>query len=49
MTAIACKDLCKTFHQGDAVITGLDHVSINIESGEFVCLSGPSGSGKTTC
>ena len=48
MTAIACKDLCKTFHQGDAVITGLDHVSINIESGEFVCLSGPSGSGKTT-
>ncbi|SMF29149.1 putative ABC transport system ATP-binding protein [Alteromonadaceae bacterium Bs31] len=48
MTAISCKDLCKTFHQGDATITGLDHVSIEIESGEFVCLSGPSGSGKTT-
>ncbi len=48
MTAISCKELCKTFHQGDASITGLDHVSINIESGEFVCLSGPSGSGKTT-
>ncbi|WP_075185152.1 ABC transporter ATP-binding protein [Teredinibacter haidensis] len=48
MTAITCKNLCKTFHQGEAVITGLDQVSIAIESGEFVCLSGPSGSGKTT-
>jgi len=48
MTAIRCKNLCKTFHQGEASITGLDHVSIDIESGEFVCLSGPSGSGKTT-
>lgn len=48
MTAIACKNLCKTFTQGDATITGLDHVSLTIESGEFVCLSGPSGSGKTT-
>ena len=48
MTAISCKNLCKTFHQGDATIIGLDHVSIEIEAGEFVCLSGPSGSGKTT-
>ncbi|TVZ38852.1 putative ABC transport system ATP-binding protein [Alteromonadaceae bacterium 2753L.S.0a.02] len=48
MTAIRCSNLCKTFVQGDQTITGLDHVSIDIESGEFVCLSGPSGSGKTT-
>ena len=48
MSAIHCHQLCKTFHQGDEVITGLDHVDITIESGEFVCLSGPSGSGKTT-
>ncbi|MFT5259295.1 MAG: putative ABC transport system ATP-binding protein [Arenicella sp.] len=48
MTAISCKDLCKTFVQGDQVVTGLDHVSIDIQSGEVVCLSGPSGSGKTT-
>jgi len=40
--------LCKTFKQGDETITGLDHVDISIEVGEFVCLSGPSGSGKTT-
>ena len=48
MTAIICRDLCKTFTQGEEVITGLDRVSLSIESGEFVCLSGPSGSGKTT-
>lgn len=46
--AIICKDLCKTFTQGDQTITGLDHVTISIEQGEFVCLSGPSGSGKST-
>jgi len=48
MSAILCHQLCKTFTQGDEVITGLDHVDITIEEGEFVCLSGPSGSGKTT-
>ncbi len=48
MTSIVCKDLCKTFQQGDEIITGLDNVSITIEKGDFVCLSGPSGSGKTT-
>lgn len=48
MTAITCRNLCKTFHQGEEVITGLDSVSLRIEPGEFVCLSGPSGSGKTT-
>ncbi len=48
MSAIICKELCKTFHQGEQVITGLDHVSIEISEGSFTCLSGPSGSGKTT-
>ena len=48
MTSIVCKDLCKTFQQGDEIITGLNNVSITIEKGDFVCLSGPSGSGKTT-
>jgi putative ABC transport system ATP-binding protein len=48
MSAIHCHQLCKTFRQGDETITGLDHVDITIERGEFVCLSGPSGSGKTT-
>jgi len=48
MTAIRCKELCKYFQQGDAVIKALDHVNLDIEEGEFICLSGPSGSGKTT-
>jgi len=48
LSTIVCKNVCKTFHQGDEVITGLDHVSIEIGEGDFVCLSGPSGSGKTT-
>ena len=48
MAAISCKDLCKYYQQGDSVIKGLDHVSLEIEQGSFICLSGPSGSGKTT-
>ena len=48
MSAIRCVQLCKTFRQGDELITGLDHVDLVIEEGGFVCLSGPSGSGKTT-
>jgi len=48
MSSIVCTDLCKTFQQGDEIITGLDRVSIEIDAGDFVCLSGPSGSGKTT-
>ena len=48
MKSITCRSLCKTFRQGEQIITGLDHVSLDIDEGEFVCLSGPSGSGKTT-
>lgn len=48
MTSISCKDLCKYYQQGDAVVKGLDHVSLEIDQGSFICLSGPSGSGKTT-
>lgn len=48
MAEIICKDLCKTYRQGDAEIRALDHLSISIDPSSFVCLSGPSGSGKTT-
>lgn len=48
MSAVKCIDLCKTYRQGDQDIKALDHVSIDIERGGFVCLSAPSGGGKTT-
>ena len=48
MTAVRCIDLCKTYRQGDVDIKALDHVSLDIEKGGFVCLSAPSGGGKTT-
>jgi putative ABC transport system ATP-binding protein len=48
MTAVRCVDLCKTYRQGEEDIKALDHVSIDIKHGGFVCLSAPSGGGKTT-
>jgi putative ABC transport system ATP-binding protein len=48
MTAVRCVDVCKTYRQGDQDIKALDHVSIDVQEGGFVCLSAPSGGGKTT-
>lgn len=48
MANIVCKELCKTYRQGDTEVHALDHVTMDIEQGSFMCLSGPSGSGKTT-
>ncbi len=45
---VRCENLVRKFKQGDAEVVGLDHVSVAINQGDFVCLSGPSGSGKTT-
>ncbi len=48
MLAVRCVDLCKTYRQGEEDIKALDHLSIEIQEGGFVCLSAPSGGGKTT-
>jgi len=48
MSDVRCVDLCRTYYQGDQTIKALDHVTLDIESGGFVCLSAPSGGGKTT-
>ena len=48
MTAVRCVDLCKTYRQGDQDIKALDHLSLEVGEGGFVCLSSPSGGGKTT-
>ena len=48
MSCIRCIDLCKTYTQGEVDVTALDHVTLDIDEGGFVCLSAPSGGGKTT-
>ena len=45
MAAISIRDLCVDF--GGAVLA-VDHVSLEIPSGQFVAIVGPSGCGKTT-
>lgn len=42
------KNVSKTYHIGDSVIRALDHVSLEVDQGEFVAIMGPSGSGKST-
>jgi putative ABC transport system ATP-binding protein len=48
MTAVRCVYICKTYRQGEVDIKALDHLSIEVGKGEFVCLMSPSGGGKTT-
>ncbi len=40
--------LTKTYGAGDALVTALDHVSVDLYGGEFTAVMGPSGSGKST-
>jgi len=42
-------DVVKTYRKGnEPPIKAIDHVSLAIDSGEFVAILGPSGSGKST-
>ena len=46
---IEFQDVCKTYYMGDSVVRAADHISMQIQQGEFVAIVGQSGSGKSTC
>ncbi|HEY3322452.1 MAG TPA: ABC transporter ATP-binding protein [Planctomycetota bacterium] len=48
MSLIECRKLTKSYKKGDNLITPLQDLDLDVESGHFVALMGPSGSGKTT-
>lgn len=48
MAVLEVKDLCKVYGEGDTAVHAVDHVSFEVEKGEFVAIVGASGSGKST-
>ena len=48
MSYITFDQVCKDYPAGDSVVHAADHVTFQIEKGEFCVVLGPSGAGKTT-
>ena len=48
MSLIEVKNLSKVYGSGEAQVTALKNINLNIEQGEFIAIVGPSGSGKST-
>ncbi|MDN4475937.1 ABC transporter ATP-binding protein [Demequina sp. SYSU T00192] len=46
--ALRARGLTKTYGAGDAAVTAVDHVDLDIPTGVLTAVMGPSGSGKTT-
>src|SRR5689334_19454225 len=46
--AARAENLVKRYGSGQAAVTALDRVSIEIPAGSFIAVMGPSGSGKST-
>ena len=45
---ITLRNITKEYHNGESVIKVIDHLSLDVKSGDFVSIIGPSGCGKTT-
>lgn len=45
---ISVQNVTKDYKLGNTVVRALRGVSLDIDRGEFMCISGPSGCGKTT-
>ena len=48
MVILETRNLQKNYGKDDTLVKALDHVSLQIENGEFVAIVGTSGSGKST-
>ena len=46
---IEFREVCKFYKMGDSTVKAADHISMQINRGEFVAVVGQSGSGKSTC
>jgi putative ABC transport system ATP-binding protein len=46
--ALKARGLTKTYGSGEAAVTAVDHVDLDIPQGVLTAVMGPSGSGKTT-
>ena len=46
---IEFREVCKFYQMGEETVVAADHISMQIQQGEFVAIVGQSGSGKSTC
>lgn len=45
---IKIEAITKEFYMGEEIVKAIDHISFEVQKGEFVSIVGPSGSGKST-
>jgi putative ABC transport system ATP-binding protein len=48
MEILKARNLTKIYGTGDAAVTAVNHIDLNIQKGEFTAIVGASGSGKST-